>query len=234
MKAPVLLIPGLLCSAEVFAPQVPALWSVGPVMVASTLQGRTIEEIASTILQDAPPRFALAGISFGGYVCMEIMRRAPERVTRLALLDTSARPDTPEQSERRREMLAQARKADFAPWVEEALTSIMHPSRHADAGLRAVNRRMGLAVGVDGLARQIDAAIDRIDSRESLSAVQVPTLVLVGEEDRLIPPEHSREIARIVPDAEMLVIPDCGHSSTLEQPALVTSALLLWMQRQMA
>ncbi len=162
---------------------------------------------------------------------MEIMRQAPERVTRLALLGTSARPDAPEQPERRRAMLAQAREGDFATWVEEALTSIMHPSRHADAGLRAVNRRMGWAVGVEGFARQTEAAIGRPDSRPDLAAIQVPTLVLVGEEDRLIPLEHSREIASLIPDAEMIVLPDCGHSSTLEEPDLVSSALMAWMQR---
>lgn len=231
MTVPIVLVPGLLCSAEVFAPQVAALWPFGPVTVASTLKGETMDEIAAAILQDAPPRFALAGISLGGYVCMEIMRQAPERVTRLALLDTSARPDTPEQSERRRTMLAQARGSGFATWVEEALTSIMHPSRHADAGLRAVNRRMGLAVGVEGFARQIEAAIHRSDSRPGLSAIQVPTLVLVGEDDKLIPPEHSKEIASLIPGADLVVVPNCGHSSTLEQPDRVSSALTTWMQR---
>lgn len=162
---------------------------------------------------------------------MEIMRQAPERVTRLALLDTSARPDTPEQSERRRTMLAQARASDFATWVEEALTSIMHPSRHADAGLRAVNRRMGLTVGVEGFARQTEAAISRPDSRPSLSTIHVRTLVLVGEDDMLIPPEHSKEIASLIRGADMVVIPNCGHSSALEQPDLVSSALMTWMQR---
>ena len=229
--SPIVLVPGLLCSAEVFAPQIAALWSFGPVTVASTLNGETMDRIAASILHDAPPCFALAGISMGGYVCMEIMRQAPERVTRLALLDTSARPDSPEQSERRRAMLAQARDSDFATWVEEALTSIMHPSRHVDAGLRAVNRRMGLAIGVEGFARQTEAAIGRPDSRPGLSVIHVPTLVLVGEDDQLIPPEHSKEIASSISGSDMVVIPDCGHSSTLEQSDLVSSALMGWMQR---
>lgn len=161
---------------------------------------------------------------------MEIMRQAPERVVRLALLDTSARPDTPEQSDRRRAMLTQARQSDFAVWVEEALTSIMHPSRHADAGLRAVNRRMGLTVGLDGFVRQTEATIGRRDFRPELSAIHVPTLVLVGEDDKLIPPENSKEIASSISGADLVIVPDCGHSSALEQPDLVSSALVKWMQ----
>jgi pimeloyl-ACP methyl ester carboxylesterase len=230
LTTPIVFVPGLLCSAEVFAHQTAALWAFGPVMVASTLEGETVEQIATSILRDAPPRFALVGISFGGYVCMEIMRQAPDRVDRLALLDTSARPDIPEQSERRRAMLEQARVSDFATWVEEALTSIMHPSRHTDAGLRAINRRMGVTIGLNGLARQTEAAIRRPDFRPSLGAIHIPALVLVGEEDLLIPPERSKEIASLVPAATLVVIPKCGHSSTLEQPELVSSALTKWMQ----
>ena len=227
---PIVLVPGLLCSAEAFASQIAALWPFGPVMVASTLAGEAMDEMATSILRHAPPRFALGGISMGGYVCMEIMRQAPDRVARLALLSTSARPDTPEQSERRRAMLRQARESDFAAWVEEVLTSIMHPSRQADAGLRAVNRRMGTAVGLAGFARQTEAAIRRPDSRSSLTAIRVPTLVLVGDSDALIPPEHSQEIASLIPGSKMVVIPNCGHSSALEQPDLVSSALTTWMQ----
>src|SRR4051794_28223718 len=99
---PTVLVPGLLCSAEVFGPQIAALWPHGPVTVASTLEGDTIAAIAAAIVAAAPPRFALAGISMGGLICLEIMRQAPERVIKLALLDTSARPDTPEQTAQRR------------------------------------------------------------------------------------------------------------------------------------
>ena len=127
-------------------------------------------------------------------------------------------------------MLTQARESDFAEWVEEALTSIRRPSRRADAGLRAVNRRMGAAVGVAGFARQTEAAIGRPDSRSSLPAIHVPTLVLMGDGDALIPPQHAQEIASLVPGSKMVVIPNCGHSSTSEQPDLVSSALTTWMQ----
>jgi pimeloyl-ACP methyl ester carboxylesterase len=227
---PILFVPGLLCSAEAFAPQAIALWAYGPVTTASTLAGDTIAEIAAAILTDAPPRFALAGISMGGYICMEIMRQAPDRVARLALLDTSAQPDTPEQTRQRRAMLEQARASDFAAWSEEALTSIVHPSRRGDTRLRQINRRMGLAVGLDGFERQTAAVISRPDARPGLSAIRVPTLILVGDSDALTPPERSEEIASLVPGARLVVIPDCGHASTIEQPELVSSALAVWLR----
>lgn len=230
MNTPIVFVPGLLCSAEAFAPQIAALWPFGPIMIASTLKGETIAEIGAAILENAPARFALVGISMGGYICMEIMRQAPERVLKLALLDTSALPDTPHQTLQRRTMLAQASDSDFATWGEETLTSISHPSRRADPELRAINRRMASAVGFEGFARQTEAVIGRPDSRSSLPAIEIPTLVLVGDSDALTPPERAQEIASLIPGAKSLVVPECGHASTLDQPTHVSSALTRWMQ----
>jgi pimeloyl-ACP methyl ester carboxylesterase len=226
---PVVFVPGLLCSAEVFAPQVAALWPCGPVTVASTLAGDTIPEIAAAILAAAPPRFALAGISMGGYICLEIMRQAPERVVKLALLDTSARPDTPEQTAKRRDAVASARTGDFLAQTAEAALAQVHPDRKDDAHLIAVNRRMAAAVGVDGYARQIEAIIARPDSRSGLAAIAVPTLVLVGDTDTLTPPELAEELVAGIPQASLTIVPQCGHLSTLEQPEAVNRALLAWM-----
>jgi pimeloyl-ACP methyl ester carboxylesterase len=225
---PVVLIPGLLCSAEVFAPQVAALWPYGPITVASTLEGETIAEIAAAILAAAPPRFALAGISMGGFICLKIMRRAPERVIKLALLDTSARPDTSEQSAQRRTLVAQARTGDFEALLAQALSGILHPAHQNDPALREINVRMGLTVGVEGLARQVEAVIARIDSRPGLSAISVPTLVLVGDRDLLTPLDRAEEMAAAIPDARLVVVSECGHGSTLEQPEAVNRALIAW------
>ncbi|MET3552661.1 alpha/beta fold hydrolase [Burkholderia sp. 567] len=226
---PVVLVPGLLCSAEVFAPQVASLWPYGPVTVASTLEGDTITAMATAILANAPPRFALAGISMGGYICFEIMRRAPERVLKLALLDTSARPDTPDQVAQRRTLVMQARAGDFAELLSQALSAILHPTRQGDLALREINVRMGLTIGVDGFARQTEAIIGRIDSRPGLSTISVPTLVLVGDNDPLTPPDRSKEIAAAIPGAILAVVPECGHASTLEQPDIVSAALIDWI-----
>lgn len=226
---PVLFIPGLLCSAEVFASQLIALWRFGPVTVASTLDGETIGEVAARILQSAPPRFALVGLSMGGYICFEIMRQAPERVLKLALLDTSARPDTAEQTASRRAALEEVHKSGFLTVALENLDGLLHPSRRKDASLLAINRRMALAVGPKGFARQIEIAISRPDSRSDLKAIKVPTIAIVGDADPLTPVERSEEIVSLIPDARLVVIPGCGHLSPIEQPELVSRALEEWL-----
>lgn len=226
---PILLVPGLLCTAEVFAPQAIALWPYGPVTIASTLDGNSIHDIAAAILADAPPRFALAGISMGGYISLEILRQAPERVLKLALLDTSAGPDAPEQTTARRAAVERARSGDFASLLAGIAASFLHPSHRDDAGLRETLVRMGLIIGVEGFARQTEAIIGRADSRPSLPAIAVPTLVLVGDADPLTPVELSREIAAGIASARLVVIDECGHGSTLEQPAAVNRQLVDWI-----
>lgn len=226
---PIVLVPGLLCTAEAFAPQIAALWPHGPVTIASTLEGRTIVEIAAEILDAAPPRFALAGISMGGYISFEMMRQAPERISRLALLGTSARPDTPDQIARRRALVAEARNENFEALLAQIYDAILHPAHQGDRALRATNVRMGLTVGVEGMARQLEAIIGRSDSRPSLPDINVPTLVLVGDSDPLTPPEHSREIAEAILGARLVVVEICGHASTLERPEAVNHALIEWL-----
>ncbi|MGV2495364.1 alpha/beta fold hydrolase [Pelagerythrobacter aerophilus] len=228
---PILFVPGLLCSAEIFQAQAAALWPLGPTTVASTLQGKTIGEVAKKILETAPPRFALAGISMGGYICLEIMRQAPDRVARLALLDTTARPDTPEQTAQRRLTLEQARTGDFLSTALASLTSLVHPARRRDTALQDINERMARTVGLEGFARQLELIISRPDSRPSLAAIAVPTLVLVGDTDALTPVDRAQEIAEAISGSELVVVPECGHLSTIERPHEVSSALLDWMGR---
>jgi len=226
---PVILIPGLACTAELFAPQLAALWPRGPVTVASTLEGDAIAAIAAAILRDAPPRFALGGLSMGGYVALEIMRQAPERVAKLALLDTAARPDTAEQSQQRRALVARAEAGDLEAVLRQIAPNLLHPDHRADERLIEVQVRMGLAVGAAGFARQQDAIMGRIDSRPHLADIRVPTLVLVGDRDLLTPPDRSREMVDAIPDARLVIVPDCGHASTLEQPDAVGAALVEWL-----
>ena len=225
---PIVLVPGLLCSDEVWAPQQSALWPHTSVQIASTLQGRSMAQIARAILDSAPDRFQLAGISMGGYVCFEILRQAPERVDRLALLDTSARADTAEQSDGRRALLESARDGDYLDVAVAGLTAVLHPDHQADPGLRAINERMARSVGLSGFATQTAAIIDRPDSRADLPAIAVPTLVLVGAEDALTPPALAEEIAAGIPTAELAIIPESGHASTLEQPESVSARLVDW------
>jgi pimeloyl-ACP methyl ester carboxylesterase len=226
---PLVFIPGLLCTAELFAPQLAALWPYGPVTVASTLAGDTIAQMATAILAQAPPQFALVGLSMGGMIGLEIMRQAPERVLKLALLDTSAQPASPAQASLFRGLLAQARSGEAAAVMGETLISVMHPAHQRDPALRAVNQRMGAAIGLEGFARQIGAVLSRPDSRPSLAAITIPTLVLVGEQDHLTPPDAAREIAAAIPHARLIIIPKCGHGSTIEQPQAVNAALRSWL-----
>ncbi|MGH6977748.1 MAG: alpha/beta fold hydrolase, partial [Brevundimonas sp.] len=226
---PTLFIPGLACTPDLFTPQIAALWPHGPVMVASTLVGRTMGEIAAAVLTDAPPRFALAGLSMGGYISLEIMRQAPGRVTRLALLDTSARPDTPEQSEARRLLVTRARNGDFDGVLAETAPNLLHPDHRDDPTLLGLQARMGLAVGPEAYARQQAAIIGRIDSRPHLVGIAVPTLVLVGDQDGVTPPDRAAEMATAIPGARLEIVAGAGHLSTLEQPDAVNDALSAWL-----
>jgi len=228
---PIILVPGLTCSARLYAGQIPALWQFGPVMVADHRRDDSMAAIAQRILASAPPRFALAGLSMGGYIAFEIMRQAPACVAKLALLDTGARGDTPEQTERRKVVIALAQSGRYAEVPDIAFPVYVHRNRHADAWLKQIVRTMAEETGVEAFLRQQKAIIGRPDSRPGLGAIACPTLVLVGDGDEATPPELSGEIAAGIAGSRLVSIPDSGHLSTLEQPEAVTAALVDWMQR---
>jgi len=223
---PVVLIPGLLASPRLYAEQIPELWRFGPVTVADHTRDETMGAIARRILAAAPPRFALIGLSMGGYISFEIMRLAPERVVKLALLDTSARPDLPEQSETRRAQIADAKSGRLLDVLDRAFPTWVHPARRDDQALRALTVTMAREVGVEGYVRQQLANISRADSRPTLASIRCSTLVLVGEQDGLTPPERAAEIANGISGARLVTVPDCGHMSAAEQPQRVTAALV--------
>lgn len=225
MAVPILLVPGLNCTPEIWAPQAVRLWEQGPVTFADTRQGETMAEIAGAILADAPPHFVLAGISMGGYLAFEIWRQAQERVLGLGFVDTSARPDAPEATERRRAAMTLAREGRFGLVVANAFTLAVHERHLAREDLRAIHTRMSETVGVAAYLRQQEAIIARPDSRPTLATITVPTTVIVGEGDRLTPPELALEIAAGIPGAELITIRDAGHMSTIEQPEAVSAAL---------
>ena len=226
---PVLLVPGLMCSPRLYAAQMPMLWERGPVTVADHRRDDTIAGIATHILATAPPRFALVGLSMGGYIALELMRQAPARVERLALLDTSARPETPRQSEMRRERIALAEAGRFAEVPALSFPIAVHPSRRDDEVLRSVVAAMARDTGAEAFVRQQRAIMGRPDSRPTLGAIACRTLVLVGDADVVTPPDEAAEMAQTIPRARQVVVPACGHLSSLERPQAVTEALGAWL-----
>ncbi|MGT2503883.1 alpha/beta fold hydrolase [Bradyrhizobium guangxiense] len=226
---PIVLVPGLASSARIYAPVIPALWRFGPVMVANHIRDDSMADIAVRLLREAPPRFALAGHSMGGYIALEIMRQAPERVVKLALINTQARPDTPEATARRRGLMERARRGELRAIREESFPELVHPSRRDDADILKLVHAQDEDVGVDGYLRQQTAIIARVDSRPSLSAITCPTLVLTGDTDNTIPNAFSKEMAEAIAGARLVILDRCGHLPQAEQPEATVRALTGWL-----
>lgn len=226
---PLVLIPGLQCSARLYAPQVIALWPFGPVTIADHRRDDEIVAVAARILANAPPRFALAGLSYGGYIAFELMRQAPERIAKLALLDTSARADTPEQTEGRHFFIAMAENGQLAEITETQIPRFIHRDRLNDEALKATVHAMAVDTGPEAFVRQEKAIMSRPDSRPLLGQIRCPTLVLVGDSDVATPPELAHEIADGIPGAKLVTVPHCGHLSTIERPDAVNAALADWL-----
>jgi pimeloyl-ACP methyl ester carboxylesterase len=226
---PLVLVPGLLCSARLYAPQIAALWPHGSMTVADHRRDNEMAAIAARILADAPPRFALAGLSMGGYIAFAMLRQAPDRIAKLALLDTSARPDTAEQSAAREKFIAMAEAGKLNDIVEALTPRFLHRSHHSDEMLKRVVRDMAADTGAEAFVRQQRAIMSRPDSRPLLASIRCPTLVVVGDGDELTPPELAREICTGISGARLVVVPECGHLSTIEKPDAVNAALAEWL-----
>jgi pimeloyl-ACP methyl ester carboxylesterase len=227
---PIVLVPGLNCSARLYAEQIPALWRFGPVTVADHTRDDSMTAIAARILAAAPPRFALAGLSMGGYIAMEMTRQAPQRAVKLALLDTGARPETVEQTKGRQRRIELSKAGRFAETVDAHFPLVVHRNRHGDEALKHLVHTMAEETGPDAFLRQQQAIIGRPDARPGLAAIKCPTLVLVGDGDELTPPALAQEIAGGISGARLVVIADCGHLSTLERPEAVMAAMVEWME----
>jgi pimeloyl-ACP methyl ester carboxylesterase len=227
---PIILVPGLVCSPRIYAPQIPALWQSGPVMLANHIRDNTMAGIAKRILDEAPDEFALAGHSMGGIISLEIVRQAPERVKRLALLSTSARPETTEVAERRRGWIAETKAGGYHSVLDKLFAIFVHPSRLKDASLHQIVRDMGNDVGPEAFVDQLEAIMSRADSRPLLSSITCPTLVLTSDTDNTVPNTFSTELANNIPGAKLVVIPDCGHLVQLEKPEATAAAMLDWLR----
>jgi pimeloyl-ACP methyl ester carboxylesterase len=229
-KTPLVLLPGLLCDEKLWAPQVQALADMADCRVADLTRHESVTEMAAATLADAPARFALAGLSMGGYVAQEIMRQAPERVLKLALLDTSPRADSDEQMVRRRGLIELAQKGRFKGVTPRLLPLLIHPDRQQDEKLTSIIFAMAEHVGMDGFIRQQKAIMGRPDGRADLAKIAVPALVLCGRQDALTPLEIHKEIAAGIAGSRLVVVEESGHLPTLERPAEVNQAMREWLR----
>jgi len=224
-----ILIPGLLCDDYLWHAQALDLADQARVRIAPPPTAETIRAMAAAILDGAPERFALAGLSMGGYLCFEIMRQAPQRVERLALVDTSARDDTPEQTKTRNALITAAQSGRFRLLTREIVNGLITPQRAADDAFAGPIREMARRVGPETFVAQQRAIMGRADSRPTLTAITCPTLVICGEQDVTTPPDLAREMADHMAGAHLLLIEDCAHLSPLEQPDAVSVALGEWL-----
>lgn len=228
-KANLVLVPGLLCTKRLWAAQIDGLADIAEITVATHDKDDTIAAIARRALAEAPERFALAGLSMGGYVAFEMWRQAPERIERLALLDTRVGLDGPEEAQRRRDLLALVEQGEFTGVHERMMPLFVHPDRLDDRDLVDAIRQMALEIGREGFVRQTKAVIGRADCRPTCPTIAVPTLVLCGRQDRLTPLQMHKEMAALVPGARLAVIERCGHLSTMERPEAVNRELSAWL-----
>lgn len=234
-QTPLLLLPGLMNDARVWDPVRNALPGGRNVVVAQTHSANTIPALAAAALDAMPPgRFAVAGFSLGGYVALEVCRQAHDRIAGIALLNTGARADSEETRQNRQRMVDAlgSGSASFAQVAGGFASRVVHASRAADGPLLTLLGDMARGIGSDGFALQQTAAMNRQDDRDILQTLHCPALILCGDEDQITPPALSEEMAGLLAgDVELVVVPQCGHMSTLEQPAAVAGAFLRWIER---
>ncbi|MFE1603263.1 alpha/beta fold hydrolase [Methylobacterium sp. ID0610] len=225
---PLLFLPGLLNDAVLWRAPIDALADVAAAAVADLTLDDSIAAMGQRALAAAPPRFALVGLSMGGYVAFEILRQAPERVARLALLDTSAAPDPPERVIARRRGMASLAVGRFAGVTTRLLPQLVHAS-HVHGPVGEAVKAMAERVGGAAFLRQQEAILTRPDSRPLLPQIAVPTLVAVGADDVLTPVADAREIQAGIPGSRLHVFPACGHLPPLERPAETSALLRDWL-----
>ena len=231
-RIPLALLPGLLCDAALWQPQIDGLSDIADCHVADFTSQDSIADMAESVLAAMPERFALAGLSMGGYVALEIMATAPQRVTRLALLDTRPQQDSDEQKARRRGLIELAQKGQFKGVTPRLLPLFIHAARLDDDALTGTVRTMAEHIGKDAFIRQQQAIMARRDQTATLVGIHVPTLVLCGREDVLTPLADHQFMAAGIAGARLTVIEDCGHLATLERPEEVTAAMRNWLQAE--
>lgn len=226
---PVVFLPGLLCDAGVWRGQIDALSDMISPIVADLTRDDSIEDMATRVLDEAPPRFVLVALSMGGYVALEMLRQQPDRIHGLCLMSTSARADSPEQAERRRLLMAMSREGQFRGVTPRLLPWLIDKDRLDDRELTSAITSMAERVGREAFLRQQTAMIGRQDSRKFLGEITCNVLVLCGRNDAITPPWISEEIADGIPGAEFRIIESSGHLITMERSQETSDALREWI-----
>lgn len=233
-RIPLLLLPGLLNDDALWAAQRTGLADIADCHVGDLTAGTTLHEVAAQVLDAAPPTFALAGFSLGGFVAQQILRMAPERVCRLALLDTTYLPDSSERAAQRAAQAASVRAASgasrtavFHGFGDAMMRQYVDASRLDDEALLHAIRAMTTRLGADVFLRQI--ALERVDGSDVLSAWQGPALVLCGANDRITPVAVHEQMHALMPQSRLEVLAACGHLSPMERPEAVNDALRAWL-----
>jgi pimeloyl-ACP methyl ester carboxylesterase len=228
--ANLIILPGLLEDADAFEAVIAQTADLAATVVADLTRADSIAALAREALKQAPDGpLALAGHSMGGYVALEIMRQAPGRIARLALINTHARPDSAEATENRRRLMKLA-DTDFEAVVSALMPKLMTPEHLKDPVLTGIIGAMALATGKEGFKRQQAAIIGRADSRPSLKDIRCPTLVIAARNDALMPVELLEELAGGIPGARLAIVEDSGHMASIEQPDEVAALLRAWLE----
>ena len=228
--ATLVLIHGLLDDRHMWAHQRRHLAACAPLATPDILTEDTLDRAAERVLAASDGPLAVAGFSMGGYVVFELLRRAPQRLARIALISTQARADTPEKSAERQRAIASAEAGGYEDVVDAALPEVVHPDRVADRTLMAELRTMALRVGPEAYVRQQKIIAHRPDSRPDLAAIACPALVICGRQDRLTPPALSEEMAAAIPGARLTLLDECGHYAPMERPFATTALLQQWLR----
>ncbi|MCV6589965.1 MAG: alpha/beta hydrolase [Marinobacterium sp.] len=228
---PLLLIPGMMCDARLYTPQISTFSAERPIHCATLTTGDSVQALARDILDQAPPEFALLGLSMGGIVAMEVFAQQPQRVKGLALLDTNPLAEQDEVKARRGPQMVQARHGELAQVMGHDMVPnyLAHPAAHPE--ITQLCMEMALALGPDVFIRQSQALKNRPDQCNTLKQVQVPSLILCGEQDQLCPLERHQLMSRLMPHAELAVVASAGHLPTLEQPEQTNNIIGRWLHR---
>lgn len=233
-KQPLVLLPGTLCDERLWRPQIEALGRRAEILVPRIDTSADLDDQARDILDQVPwPRFNLAGLSMGGILALSILRQAPERVARLALLNTNPFAEAPERQAQRIDDIAQAEAMGIGGYAGEVLAPL-YPAEGAPADPAHTDLVVAMAEreGLETFRRQVLALRDRPDGSAGLAAITQPTLVLCGDGDRLCPPAHHTYLAEHIPDADLMILEGVGHLSTLQAPQAVSEALARWLARE--